>query len=455
MGSGVLLLAGCARPLPTTLSTPMALPAQWAEPAPSGARTAAQWWRSIGDPTLVELVDAALRANTDVALARANLRAARAARAEAAAALWPAVSASVAAQRSRGAGRADGNLFDAGLDASWETDLFGGTRHGVAAQEALSEASAATLASVQVSVAAEVALAWVDLRGAQARSAVARENLASQRETLQISCWRQQAGLATSVEVEQAVAAVEQTRAQVPTLRAAAANAAHALAVLTGQAPAALAQRLAQPAPLPQPPDDVAVAIPAAVLRQRPDVLASEQQLRAAAERVAQADAQRFPDLRVAASLAWSGTTLGGLGSAAAARSLLASVAQPVFDAGLRRAQVAGRQAQFEAAQESYRANVLRALQEVEDALAALAAVRDRVAALELALDAARNAALLATQRHASGLIDFQVVLETQRTLLNVQDSVAAAQAERAADHVRLYKALGGGWTRTGEEGAS
>jgi outer membrane protein, multidrug efflux system len=451
-----VLLAGCAVPVQPGPVMPLAPPARWAEPVPAGTRALAQWWDVFGDATLVELVGAALRSNTDIASAQANLRAARAARAEAAAGLWPTLTAGLAVQRTVGAQRvAAGNLFDAELDAAWEADVFGATRHGVAAQDALARTSEATLAAVQVSVAAEVALAYLDLRGSQERVTVARENLASQEETLQISRWRQQAGLATSVEVEQAVTAVEQTRAQLPTLRAAAATASHALAVLAGEAPAALAQRLTAPAPLPQPAAAVAVAIPAAALRQRPDLLAAEQQMRAAAEQVAQADAQRLPVISIAASLAWSGTTLGGLGGAAAARSLLASVQQPLLDGGLRRARLAGRQAQFEAAQAAYRANVLKALQEVEDALAALGAARERTATLQRALEAARNAALLATQRHASGLIDFQVVLETQRTLLNVQDSLVAAQAELAADHVRLYKALGGGWRRAGEEDAT
>jgi outer membrane protein, multidrug efflux system len=453
MWGAAALLAGCAAPAPPPAITPVSLPAKWTEPVPDGTRALARWWHVFGDATLADLVEAALRSNTDIASAQANLRAARAARAEAAAGLWPTLTASLGAQRTLGAQRvAAGNLFDVQLDAAWEADVFGATRHGVAAQEALERSSAATLAAVQVSVAAEVALAYFDLRGAQERAAVARENLASQEETLQISRWRQQAGLATSVEVEQAVTAVEQTRAQLPTLRSAAAAAAHALAVLAGDAPAALAGRLAVPAPFPQPAGDLVVAIPAAALRQRPDILAAEQQLRAAAEQVAQADAQRLPAASIAASLAWSGTTLAGVGSAVAARSLLASVQQPLLDAGLRNARLAGRQAQFDAAQAGYRASVLKALQEVEDALAALDAARERTATLRRALEAARNAALLATQRHASGLIDFQVVLETQRTLLSVQDSLVAGQAELAADHVRLYKALGGGWRRAGEE---
>lgn len=291
-----------------------------------------------------------------------------------------------------------------------------------------------------------MALAYLDLRGAQSRAAVARENLAIQEETLQISRWRRQAGLASSLEVEQGTTAVEQTRAQLPALQAAAAQSAHALAVLTGQTPAALLERLAPAAPVPQPREAVTVAIPAQALRQRPDVLAAEEQLRAVAEDVGEADALRRPSVQLGASLSWSAVTLGALGGVSAARSLLASVVQPVFDGGRLDAQLAAREASFDAAREEYRSRVLVALQEVEDALAALAADRERLAALQRALAAARNASLLASQRHASGLVDFQTVLDTQRTLLSVQDSVVLLQAGLAADHVRLYKALGGGW---------
>jgi outer membrane protein, multidrug efflux system len=456
MWGAAALLAGCAVPVPHPDAMSPAAPAQWTEAVPAGTRPLAQWWRVFGDKTLVDLVAAALAANTDIASAEANLRAARAARAEAAAALWPTVSASLAAQRNAGGQRTvTGNLFDAGLDASWEVDVFGANRHGVAAQDALVQASASTLAAVQVSVAAETALAYLDLRGAQVRIAVARENLASQEETLQLVRWRQQAGLATAVEVEQAITAVEQTRAQVPTLRAAASTAAHALAVLTGAPPSTLARLVAEPAPLPQPQDGVTVAIPAQALRRRPDLLAAEAQLRAAAQAVAQADARRRPRFDMGASLAWTGASLGSLGSAAAAGSLLASVMQPLFDGGQRDAQLAAREAQLDLAQAAYRAGVLKALQEAEDALGALDAARERSATLERALEAARHAALLASQRQAGGLVDFEVVLVTQRTLLAVQDGLATAQADAAAAHVRLYKALGGGWQRTGEEGQS
>jgi outer membrane protein TolC len=151
--------------------------------------------------------------------------------------------------------------------------------------------------------------------------------------------------------------------------------------------------------------------------------------------------------MQLRASLAWSAATLGSLGSIDAARSLVASIGQTLFDRGRLNAQLAAQEAAFDAAQQSYRAQVLTALREVEDALSALAASRDRVTALDAALLSTRDAVLLANNRYTSGLIDFQTVLDTQRTLLNVQDSLASAQTELATNHVRLYKALGGGWS--------
>ena len=290
--AALLALAGCATRAPEAPPLAgVAVPAQWAQAQPAGTAGMAEWWMLFGDAVLVELVEAAQRGNTEVGAARANLRQARALRQQAAASLLPSLSTRVQAQRSGSGGASLRNNFQAGFDAAWELDAFGAVRHDVAAQEALAQASAASLAATQVSVAAEVALSYLDLRNAQVRAAVARENLAAQEETLQISRWRQQAGLANSVEVEQALAAVEQTRAQLPALQSAAAQAAHALAVLTGQPPQALLQRLSTAAPLPQPREGIAVAIPAEALRQRADVAVAERQLRAAAEAVAAADA--------------------------------------------------------------------------------------------------------------------------------------------------------------------
>lgn len=444
---GGLLLSGCATPVPPVRpDAGVAVPGGWAQPVPAGDAPLAAWWRVFDDPLLVALVEDAEMANPSVGIAGANLLQARANRAEAAALLWPGLSASAGARRDGGGGTGSRTALQLGADAGWDADLSGAARHAVGAQDALVRAGAASLGAARTAVAAEVALDYVDLRSAQVRAAVARENLASQQETLQISRWREQAGLANAIEVQQALGAAEQTRAQLPLLAAAAAQSAHALAVLTGRAPAELLARLAAPAPLPRARPGVLVAVPAAALRQRPDVQVAEQRLRAAAEQVQAADGARRPGLQLTASLAWSGATLGAVGSAAAARSALASLGLPLFDAGRLNARLAARQAEFEAARESHRATVLAALQEAEDALAALAAAGERLVALQGALEAARLAALLASQRHASGLIDFQTVLETQRNLLNVEDGVVVVQAQLAAGHVRLYQALGGGW---------
>ena len=415
--------------------------------ASSAANPLAQWWQRFNDPLLGTLVAQALQANTSIRSAQAALQQSRALRDVSAAGLLPTLSASGSAQRGRANGQDASNSFRAGLDASWEPDIFGGQRSGLNAAEADAQALQATLADVQVSVAAEVALAYVQLRGQQAQLAIARNNLKSQQETLQITDWRAQAGLVTSLEVEQARTASEQTSAQIPVLEAGIAKTSHSLAVLTGQRPEALLAQLQQARPIPQPSADLALDIPAQTLRQRPDVRAAELCISAALSRVSVADAARYPGFAIGGSLGLNALTLGALGnSAALVSNLLASLSIPLFDGGARRAQVLAQEAALEQARANYQTVVLGALQDVADALAALSGDRSRLTHLQGAAAAAANADLLAQQRYSSGLIDFQTVLQTQRTLLTAQDSVASSTADISADHVRLYKALGGGW---------
>lgn len=442
--------AGCSTlQIPATAAHGGATPpAQWAASpqAPSpGATDLAAWWRRFGDPTLDGLIADALAANADVAAAQASLRRARALADVAEAQRGPSLDASGSAQRSRSNSSSAGNRFQVGLDAAWEIDIFGGRRSAATASALDAAASAATLADVQVSVAAEVALAYLSLRGSETRLAIAQDNLASQQETLEITQWRVQAGLATSLAGEQARAAVEQTRAQLPALQKAAAQSRHQLALLTGRHAAALPALAATG--LPAAPADLALAFPAETLRQRADVRAAEARVAAAAQRVVQADAARYPSFSIGGSLGLSALTLSGLtGGGALASSLLAGVSLPLFDGGAARAQVSAQRAALDAAQADHRTSVLTALKEVEDALVALQRDRERLDALRRAAEAAANAALLARQRYASGLVDFQTVLETQRSQLSAQDSVAGATVDVATDHVRLYKALGGGW---------
>lgn len=449
------LASACAVVQPHTAATlpVMALPTEWqqASPAPTAggpsATPLATWWQHFNDPLLSALVSDALQANTSVAGARAALQQARAQRDVSAAGLSPQVRATGSAQRSASSNSNASSLFKAGLDASWEPDVFGGNHATVTASEADARASAAQLAQTQVSIAAEVALAYLDVRSAQARLGLSRDNLASQLETLQLTRWREQAGLASRLDTDQAQTAADQTRATLAPLETTLAQSRHALAVLTGQTPAALDARLSAVLPLPQPADTLALTLPADTLRQRPDVQAAEAAVQAAAARIDQAQAARLPSFSLSGSLGLSALSLGGSTTALAA--LLGSVSAPLWDGGAGAATVNLRQAQLMQAQEAWRASVLTALKDSEDALVALRQDRERVTHLKSATAAAHSAALLARQRYASGLIDFQTVLQTQRTALSTQDSLASAQASVSADHVRLYKALGGGWTPT------
>jgi outer membrane protein, multidrug efflux system len=460
-------LPGCA-PVATRVAAPAAIdvPAAWsvggAAPAP-GASSLVAWWLRFDDPLLARLVADALQASTTVNSAQAALRQARALRQLAAAALYPTLGSSATAQRNSignsaapQVGRTTSNSFQAGLDANWELDIFGANRGALNASEASARASAASLGDVQVSIAAEVALGYITLRSAQARIAIANANLASQQETLQITQWRQQAGLVTALEAEQARAAAEQTGALVPALQTGIEQASHALAVLVGQPPAALNALLLGAGPVPQPGDLLAWRMPAETLRQRADVRAAEHQVSAAQARVGQAEAARLPRFSIGGSLGLSALTLGALtNGASVVASVLGSVSLPLFDGGAARAQVSVQQAALDQAQQTLRAVVLAALKEVEDALVALRGNRQRLVRLGLAADAASNAALMARQRFSSGLVDFQTVLETQRTQLGTQDGMASARADVSSDHVRLYKALGGGWQADGDEQAS
>ena len=396
---------------------------------------------------MTTLVTQALQANTSIRSAQAALQQSRALRDVSAAGLMPTLSTSGSMQRNRANGLDASNSFRVGLDASWEPDIFGGQRSALNAAEADTQALQATLADVQVSVAAEVALAYVQLRGQQAQLAIARNNLASQQETLQITNWRAQAGLTTSLEVEQARTASEQTSALTPLLEASIARTRHSLAVLTGQRPEALLKQLQPAQPIPQPASTLALDIAAQTLRQRPDVRAAELRITAALARVSVADAARYPGFAIGGSLGLNAQTLAALGNRAGlVSSLIGSLSLPLFDGGARRAQLLAQEAALEQARANYQAVVLSALRDVADALVALDGDRTRLTHLQSAAEAAGNAALLAQQRYSSGLIDFQTVLQVQRTLLTAQDSVASTRADIGLDHVRLYKALGGGW---------
>jgi NodT family efflux transporter outer membrane factor (OMF) lipoprotein len=446
------LLAGCASLVPQRPAEPPVLdiPMAWSsgDGVTPGHPNTQAWWRQFNDAQLTALIEQALNANTDVQGAVASLRQARALVSVQAATLSPQVDASASAQRSKAAGTSASNLFRAGFDASWEPDLFGANHAGLAAARADALASAASLGDVQISIAAEVASAYLQWCGTRVRLNVARQNLDTQQETLQIAQWRTQAGLSTSLEVEQARTAVEQTRAQIPALESTIAQAAHSIAVLTGRAPGELPQLKNSTAlEAPSAPDGLALTIPADTLRQRPDVRRAEQQVRAAAARATQAEAQRYPSFSLSGNIGLSALTLAALGgSGGSTAGLLAAVSVPLFDGGALRAKVDAQDAALAGAGASYKGTVLGALQDVEDSLVSLRSAQERRVTLQRAAEAADNASLIARQRYRSGLIDFQTVLDTQRSQLSAQDGLVLARTDFAIAQVRLFKALGGGW---------
>jgi outer membrane protein, multidrug efflux system len=402
---------------------------------------------------MTALIEQALQANLSVQSAQASLRQARAQLDGQEASRMPSASAGFDRGRSWEDGDNGRNSFSARVSAAWEPDFWGRQANAVKAGQANVQAAVATLEGSHVSLAAEVALNYMELRSLQNRLQIAQDNLRIQRENQQITEWRVQAGLATSLDAEQARSSTAQTAAQVPSLEASIAKMRHALSILTAQPPSALDGVLAAAQPLPVAPSHLAMTLPADTLRQRPDVRAQEQKVMAAVANLSSQERANFPTLRLSGSLGVSALTLGALSGAGVAQSIAAALSAPLFDAGANRAQIKVQQAAVEQTRINYRATVLTALQEVEDALVQLQGDKDRLVQLQISQEAARNAQLLANQRYSSGLIDFQTVLDTQRTLLTSQDNVANAQAAISTDYVRLYKALGGGWQPLGLDG--
>jgi NodT family efflux transporter outer membrane factor (OMF) lipoprotein len=308
---------------------------------------------------------------------------------------------------------------------------------------------------VLVSLAGEVALNYTDLRSYQAKLAIAEANRDAQAETYQIAVWRHEAGLATQLDLEQAKMSLEQTRAQIPSLEAGLAAATNRLSVLVGRHPGALDTELAETKPIPTAKLTIAVGIPADALRSRPDVQKAERQLAAQTARIGVATADLYPKLSLTGSIGLEALSPGKVFSAGnESYGLSLPISWNIFDAGRVRQNIKVQNALQEQALANYEAKILSALEEVENALIAYAKEQTRLQSLAAAEQAAQQAFELAKTRYTSGLTDFQVVLDSQRSLLTVQELRAISEAQVAADLIRLYKAVGGGWaTLSGSDG--
>lgn len=446
-----VMVTGCGVRRPYLVPVPDA-PAAWSESLaqPVDAETLSRWWETFGDEQLTALIRAAVEGNHDVRTALSRVREARATVRSTGTQLQPTADASGSARRSGSgsdAGAGGTQSYSLGIDASWELDVFGGIRSTVDAARATAEARMADLQDVLVSLTAEVALDYIDIRSLQRRIEIARSNVDLQQQTLEITRFRIQAGLATDLDEQQALSNVESTRAQIASLESQRAQSTHALAILLGRPPAGLDAEFAEPRPIPEAPLEATLGVPADTLRRRPDVRSAERQLAAQAQQVNAARADLYPSFRLAGSIGLESLSLAKLIlPGASVWTANPSVSTKLFDRRQLRENLLVQSERETQAAVNYESAVLRALQEVEDSLAALAQEQVRRGHLADAASATRQAADLSLQLYSSGLRDFRDVLDAQRSLLSVQDSLTSSGAAASSDLVRLFKALGGGW---------
>ncbi len=454
------------------------MPAQWrGTGGPGGAAVTdaavgdlAAWWERFNDPQLSALVEKSLRQSPNLAEAAARVLEARYRRAAVAGERVPSVALDANYTRSRqsetignaasglassGAGPGGGgfsfdpetDLWSAGASLTWELDIFGRVGRRVEAADRRTEVELADFYAVQVALAADVALAYTDVRQLQNRVRIAQENGRLQRSALDLATARFDSGLTTRLDVDQAEANLRQTLARVPELAAQLQQAKNRLSLLTGQVPGAVDTAVGDEGAVPTPPDAVALGAPANLLRRRPDVIFAERELGESVATLAAARADQYPRFTLAGNFGFASDDLGdvfdwdsrtfGVGP---------SFTWPIFQGGTLRALAAAEGAVVQQRVAAYEQALLVALQEVADASAAFGRDRERRVELTIAVDAANRAVSLAQAQYEQGLVEFDRVLDAQQTLFAAQDALAIADAAVTANAIRLYRALGGGW---------
>lgn len=428
--------------------------AQAGQGTTAGAADVAQFWTVFGDSTLDALVAEALAANHDLRIALASLNEARALRRLSRYDRLPTITAGGGYTRQRlsedqvfeGTPRTT-ELIDAGFDAFWELDFFGRVRRNVEAANADLDTAEARLRDVQVSVVAEVARGYYELRGAQDRLRVAQDNAGNQRDTLGVTQSRLEAGGGTELDTEQAGALLSTTLSSIPAFEAQVAQGLHRLAVLTGREPGALNQNLAAAPNWPSLPELVNIGRPEDLLRRRPDIRQAEAQLAAATARIGIAVGDLFPRVTVignAGYAASAGSDFGGSGSET--WSIGPAISWAALDLGRVRSRIDAAEARTEGALAAYEQTVLRALEETENALIGYSRIRVRHQHLRDAAGASGRAAALSRIRFDGGVADFLQVLDAERVKLEAEDRMSQSRTETATALIAVYKALGGGW---------
>jgi multidrug efflux system outer membrane protein len=457
-------LAGCTVGPDYHPATPaqLGVPDAYSVPAAPTREDLTRWWGKFDDPVLGQLVEQSSAANTDIAQAVGRLRQAREALVQSRANLLPTINGSAGYNRSQNLvggsssytlpdgtvttiSRGSGDSFSLGLDAQYQVGVFGEIRRTIEATRAQEAASGYDYASVLISVESEVARNYVAARLYQAQLANARASLAIQDDNLEIAGFRVQAGLVSSLDVEQARTQRAQTAATIPQYGQQFDAAVARLGVLTGQAPGALRSLMAPVRPIPAGPSTTAVGIPADTLRQRPDVRAAERSLAAATAQIGVAKAQLYPALAISGNIQTNATAIGNLGDAITG-GLFAGLTQAIFNGGRLRSQVRSAEAAADVAFAAYRGTVLTGLEDVENAVVALQSARERLAQFGIAFDAARNSAILSRSQYRAGLTDFTTLNQQEVALLSAGNGLAQARGDEATALIALYTALGGGW---------
>jgi NodT family efflux transporter outer membrane factor (OMF) lipoprotein len=440
-------LAGCT--VGPDYSPPaLDVPASWSA-APAGGDAdptveLAVWWERFGDPRLTDLVRRSIDGNLDLRAAEARVEEARALRGVRASRLWPQLDAGGLLSPAAGNEQA---LFFAALDAIWEIDVFGGVRRSVEAAEADLQASVEARRAVLLDLTGAVAATYIELRGLQGRIAAVRGNLEAQRSTMELTEAQRNVGLASDLDVDRARALVFATAAELPPLETALDASRFRLSVLLGEPPATLDAELTEPAPIPSAPASVVAGVPADLLRRRPDLGQAERDLAAATARIGEATADLYPKFTLTGSVGLRSDEVQDL---VQGRYNFASggpsVIWPIFAGGRILSNIDVQDARTQQALARYEQTVLLAFEQVETALTRYAREQVRRQALRQAVDANRDAALLARRLHANGLIEFLDVLVAERSLLESEDRLVASETAVSTSLVALYVSLGGGW---------
>ncbi|WP_291440104.1 efflux transporter outer membrane subunit [Desulfovibrio sp.] len=412
------------------------------------------WWRSFNDPLLDRMVDQTLAQNQDIGIALARLRQARAERVQTASAFGPTILAGGSGETRRTSKAlssqpgGESRKWLVGLDASWELDLFGGTRRAVEAADAGIEAIAEDHRALQVSLVAELVSNYAGLRATQLRLAIAHDNIRTLREGERLADQAYRHGMGTLVDVMQARAERETAEAQPPSLEADIARFSHAIGVLAGGFPGDWRTELANSSSVLPIPARLPLSLPSEVMRQRPDIRADERRLAAATAQIGVAEAERFPRFSIPLGISSTVSAIHNLFSIASqAWAAGGQAGQSIYDGGRASAGVRAAQAKADAVKLVYERDVRLALRDVEDALTALTSERLRQASLKEAVSDSQKALEQATRLYGRGLSAYMPVLVAQRTVNHARDALALSQWEEVRGVVALYKSLGAGWS--------